>query len=203
MENEENENSSSRAPAHRDSDRAPTETHREGAYLRRLAETQAPVVVPGPEPDIEAQRSAPEPPQPDTVLKAANTQTRPEAAAELPFPFNTYFGPSDLDVRAEPSNDPLLSYPMVAYQRRLAGVVQFTLFINAQGGLDKVELIDATPPGHFEEAAWEAVNKLQFTPALKNGRPVKSRKTIDVVFDPNEDFSKPVAKQPDASVAEK
>jgi len=45
MENEENENSSSRAPAHRDSDRAPTETHREGAYLRRLAETQAPVVV--------------------------------------------------------------------------------------------------------------------------------------------------------------
>jgi protein TonB len=81
--------------------------------------------------------------------------------------------------------------------------VQFRLFINAQGELDKAELIDAKPRGIFEEAAWDAVKKLKFSPASKNGRPVKSQKTIDVVFDPNEDFSKQVAKRPDSSVTER
>ena len=163
--------------------------------IRHLApETEA--KVPAPVPDIEAQHLAIE-------STRSGTQTGPVGSRKQPLAIDNYFDASDLDVRAEPLNEVLLYYPMVAYYRRLAGTVQFRLFINAQGGLDKVEMIAATPPGIFEEAAWEAVNKLQFTPARKNGRPVKSQKTIDVVFDPNEDFSKPVATRPESSVAGK
>lgn len=139
-------------------------------------------------------------PPPPAPLRGAPREARPRS--EGPLRIDNYFHVSELDVRAEPINDVLLRYPWLEYKRRLAGVVRFTLFINAQGGLDKVQLVEGTPPGHFEEAALEAVTKLQFSPARKNGRPVKSQKTIDVVFDPSDDTAMP-AKQPDFSVAEK
>jgi len=141
------------------------------------------------------------------LVRAAPLQEPPRdnahPAPAQPFPFDTYFNIAEVDTRAEPINDVLLRYPWVEYQQRLTGVVRFALYINAQGTLDKVQLLEAVPPGHFEEAAWEAVKKLQFNPARRNGRPVKSQKTIDVIFDPNEDFSKPIATQPEPSVAGK
>jgi TonB family protein len=154
-------------------------------------ETAGPVVVPGSESDLEADPSAPAPPQTDVPQKTANTRNPPAAAVELPFPFDAYFSTREVDVGAEPSNEVLLRYPLIEYRQRLGGIVRITLLINEHGGLDKVTVVDAAPPGVFEEAALEAVNKLQFIPALKNGRPVKSRKTIEVVFDPSERFNQP------------
>jgi len=55
----------------------------------------------------------------------------------------------------------------------------------AEGKLDRVELLDATPKGIFENEALATVSKLYFYPATRYGRPVKSQKTIEVVFDPN------------------
>jgi TonB family protein len=118
-----------------------------------------------------------------------------------PIPIENYFSLDEVDVRAEPTNEVLLRYPWMEYKRRLRGVVSFRLYISAQGTLDKVELIEGVPPGHFEEAALEAVRQLQFSPARKNGRPVKSQKTIDVVFDPDESLDRVSATQPDPSAA--
>lgn len=145
-----------------------------------------PVEVPEPQPDIETQAPAKEPSSPAPGQEATTARTPPQAVVELPFPFDVYYSASEVDVRAQPANEVSLVYPWVEYKLRVSGVVQLTLLINEHGGLDKVTVIDATPPGVFEEAALAAVNKLQFTPALKNGQPVKSRKTIDVVFDPSE-----------------
>lgn len=176
--------------------------------IRHLA-AETDTKLPAPIPDIEAHRRALKPPPPprtdrqSTDTRKTTAPTESVGAIEQPLAIDNYFDARDLDVRAEPLNEVLLYYPMVAYYRRLSGIVQFRLFINAQGGLDKAEMIGATPPGTFEEAAWDAVKKLQFTPARKNGRAVKSQKTIDVVFDPNEDFSKQAAKRPDSSAAEK
>jgi protein TonB len=161
------------------------------ADLRYISpETTAPAIVAEPEPEIKAQTRAPEPSQPDRPQKRPR-QIPPEPAIKLPFPFDSYFSPREVDVGAEPSNEVLLRYPWIEYRQRLGGVVRITLLINEYGRLDKATMIDAAPPGHFEEAALEAVNKLQFTPARKNGRPVKSRKTIEVVFDPSEQFNHP------------
>jgi periplasmic protein TonB len=166
-------------------------------------ETPAPVTISGSQPEIESLGAVVALTQQTLLEETKSKASASSTVAERPFPFDTYFSIGDLDVKSEPLNEVLLRYPWVEYQQRLGGVVRFTLYINAHGGLDKIELIDATPPGHFEDAAWDAVKKLQFAPARKNGRPVKSQKTIDVVFDPNEDFTKPVAKQPNSSVAEK
>jgi TonB family protein len=154
-------------------------------------EITSPVAVPGPEPDIETRPPAKEPPPPNTGQKTTTVRTPPGAVVALPFPFDAYYSAHDVDVRAEPSNEVLLFYPLNAYKRRISGMVRVTLLINEFGGLDKVTVVDATPPGIFEEAALEAVNKLQFTAALKNGQQVKSRKTIEVVFDPSEQLSQP------------
>lgn len=111
------------------------------------------------------------------------------SAREAPFPGPSYF--DDVDVPAQPANDVLLRYPWIEYRQHLGGVVRIALLINEHGRLDKATVVDASPAGHFEEAAMEAVRKLQFTPALKRGQPVKSRKTIEVVFDPSEDLNQP------------
>ena len=110
---------------------------------------------------------------------------------QLDFPFDRYFAAKELDVRASQINDVQLIYPKQAYEMRIAGKVKLRIFINEQGGIDMTSILEATPPGVFEEAAFAAAQALQFTPALKNGREVKSQKTIEVVFNPYERISMP------------
>jgi hypothetical protein len=50
-------------------------------------------------------------------------------------------------------------------------------------------VLSAEPEGEFEEAALAAARQLVYDPALRNGRPVKSEKLIEVTFDPYEDKS--------------
>lgn len=158
------------------------------ANIQHIApEIAGPLTVPDTESEIKAQPADPPLLQPEkTQQKIADPVTAPEAAINLPLPLDAYFSADNVDTRAQPSNDVLLFYPLNAYKRKISGVVKVTLLINERGGLDKVIVADATPPGIFEEAALEAVGKLQFTPALRGGRQVKSRKTIEVVFDPSE-----------------
>jgi TonB family protein len=129
----------------------------------------------------------------------------PKQAVDLPVPFDRYLSVDEVDIRAEPANDVRLTYPVAAYVRRIPGVVQLNLFINEEGKLDRIDLIDATPKGIFEKDAIDTVSKLHFYPATRYGRPVKSQKTIEVVFDPNPmlDRAKPTPATPTPSAAEK
>ena len=126
-----------------------------------------------------------------------------DSALHASVPSGSYLGIRDVDVRADPLNEVLLHYPSGAYIRRISGVVRFKLFISVEGELDRAEQLAAEPPGIFEQSAWNAVKQLKFRPALKYGMPVKSEKTIDVVFDPYQGPSTPTEKQPDPSVVEK
>jgi len=136
-----------------------------------------------PKPVTELPRKSASPP---SHTKPAQHEIGSRPASAAPIPLENYFHMSEVDLRAEPINEVLLRYPWPAYRRGLSGTVRFRLFISAEGELDKVELLNAEPAGHFEEAALEAITKLRFNAARKNGRPVKSQKTIDVVFDPND-----------------
>jgi len=69
---------------------------------------------------------------------------------------------------------------------KLRGTVRLRLYISERGTVDRAQVVYAHPPGEFEEAALEAVRKLVYDPAIKNGRPVKSQKLIEVTFDPYE-----------------
>ena len=134
-------------------------------------------------PDIAVENLLPQVPNPVTAIE--RPPTTPNQAVDLPVPFDHYLSVAEVEVRAEPANDVPLSYPASAYMRRIAGVVRLKLFISEKGKLDRVELLDAAPKGIFENEALATVSKLYFYPATRYGRPVKSQKTIEVVFDPN------------------
>lgn len=114
-----------------------------------------------------------------------------KAAVQFDLPFDRYFTARELDVRANQINEVLLVYPKQAYEMRIGGKVTLRIFINEKGGIDMISMLAATPPGVFEETALAATQALQFSPALKNGRQVKSQKIIEVVFNPYETINIP------------
>lgn len=121
----------------------------------------------------------------------ASAAAAPEALIETRLPLDKYYNAREVDVRAEPLNEVDLVYPKIAYQNRTRGKVRLNLYLNQDGGIDKVDVVEAAPRGIFEEAALAATHALRFSPATKWGRPVKSRKTIEVVFDPYESINVP------------
>ncbi len=109
----------------------------------------------------------------------------------LNLPADIYFANSEVDVRAEPLEEVNLVYPLIAFQERQSGLVTIAIYVNERGGVDKTTIVDARPVGVFEEAALQAVAKLKFSPAIRNGKPVKNRKTIAINFDPYEKIYMP------------
>lgn len=139
----------------------------------------------------------PRPAGPETTREALpNGAQQPasavtEAPIQLALPLDRYYTAREIDIRAEPINEVDLVYPQLAYQRRIRGKVELRLFINERGAIDEISLVRATPAGTFEEAALAATLALQFKPAVKNGRNVKSQKTIEVEFDPYKSINTP------------
>lgn len=126
-----------------------------------------------------------------TDTRQPNTAAQPVAGPDLRFSADNYLTAGELDVRAEPLNEVDLVYPQLAYQMRTRGKVMLRLLINEHGGIDQVSVLDSEPRGTFEEAALAATWALRFSPAKKNGRNVKSQKTVEVTFDPYERIGTP------------
>jgi TonB family protein len=91
-----------------------------------------------------------------------------------------------VDAPARARNMVPLVYPQNPLIWKLAGKVRLRLLINELGAVDAAEVVSAEPEGEFEEAALAAARRLVYDPALRNGRPVKSEKFIEVTFDPQE-----------------
>lgn len=160
-----------------------------------------PPEVPETAPDVAVENPLPQTPNPVQEIERAPVTAK--QAVDLPVPLDRYLSIDEVDIRAEPANDAPLSYPVAAYVRRIPGVVRLTLFISETGKLDRVDLIDASPKGVFEKDAIDTVSKLHFHPATRYGRPVKSQKTIEVVFDPSPNPAMPGTTTPTPSAAEK
>lgn len=120
-----------------------------------------------------------------------NTAAEPVAGPDLRLVPDQYYTSRELDVRAEPLNDISLVYPQLAYQKRMRGMVVLRMLINERGGIDDVAVLESEPYGIFEEAAAGAARAMRFSPAIRNGRPVKSQKTVEVPFDPYESIRIP------------
>ena len=162
---------------------------------------------------LQAQLRAEAPDKPATVaMEGATAQIDPPAAAPdnkvaeiqaaairqpvetqrvLNLPADIYYANNEVDVRAEPLEEVSLIYPVIPYQQRLAGSVKLNIYVNERGGIDKTVVVESKPSGIFDEAALQAVAALKFSPAIKNGKPVKNHKTIAVNFDPYEKINTP------------
>ena len=113
----------------------------------------------------------------------------PPSAQSVPAPLaraspQRYLRSSEVDERAVPLEMAPLLYPKTAYINRIRGMVRVRVYISAAGRVDKAEVVEAAPKGHFEEAAIDAVQRTTFTAARKAGRAVPSQKLVEVEFDP-------------------
>jgi periplasmic protein TonB len=76
---------------------------------------------------------------------------------------------------------PKPTYPPLAKQARISGVVHLHAFISKEGTIQSLSVI---PPAHplLAPAALEAVRRWRYKPTLLNGEPVEVETTIDVSF---------------------
>lgn len=139
-----------------------------------------PVVEPVAAAPAQAAPAAAPQPAPDAAPAAA----APEPAAALTSAVDlTYYSAREVDVhpRALGKVEPI--YPSVADRDRVSGKLLLQLKLQANGRVSDIEVLSATPSGVFEESALQAFRQARFSPAQKNGRPVRALVQIEVVYD--------------------
>ena len=63
-------------------------------------------------------------------------------------------------------------YPADAKDQKVEGYVRVAYDVSVDGSVTNVRVVDANPPGVFDEAAVAAVRGWRFHPAISNGKPV-------------------------------
>jgi TonB family protein len=116
------------------------------------------------------------------LAEPAKPKPREARAARKGLP--RYLASSELDERATPLELAPLLYPERALLNRIGGTVRVRVFISRAGSVDRAEIVAASPAGHFEAAALEAVRRSSFSAGRKDGQAVPSQKVIEVNFDP-------------------
>lgn len=147
------------------------------ASLQVRLDTQPESAVQEPAPVELAARgsSTPRPRAPD-----ASTGAAPARGITAP---PRYFKSSELDERAAPIHQPPLVFPEHLWINRLRGRVLARVFISDDGAVDSVTILESTM-ADFEQPAVDAVRGMRFRAGVKDGRPVRSQKTIEIEFDP-------------------
>lgn len=89
-----------------------------------------------------------------------------------------------VDSRPQPRLTTPIEVPPAARARNLSGRVVLSLLIGADGRVKAVKVLQADPPGVFEDAAISAVRGWEFTPATYRDRPVEVWASLPIEFQP-------------------
>lgn len=133
----------------------------------------------------EAAKQTPEPAAP-AQSQAESAQSDSSVLPSLNVPLvedPVYYPAKQLDVLPVARQHIMPDYPDEAVRHNINGSVKLLLLIDATGLVVDVSVVEATPPGYFEDAAVKAFQNAKFTPAEKNGKKVRSRVMIQVSFD--------------------
>jgi len=95
-----------------------------------------------------------------------------------------YFPANEVDRKAFPLRRIDLDFPETREGVDYFGTLRLDVLINERGGVDRVEVIEATVPPAFRDMAVRAFATARFEPAVKDGRKVKSVKRVEVRFAP-------------------
>lgn len=130
----------------------------------------------------------------DTPPDAAATpeQSRATPDVELPLPEDAHwYTAQDLDQYPRPLVPLQLRPPADAGE--VAGEVVVLLAIDASGRLVERKVVDAQPPATFDAVALAAFDGVAFAPALREGRPVRSRMLVKLRFSAAPEAAREVA----------
>lgn len=87
-----------------------------------------------------------------------------------------------VDQKPVAQNAPPPPYPERAKQREIEGQVRVSVLVGANGEVRRLKVLEASPPGVFEEAVRNTVSNWTFRPATYNGEPVETWVTIPIPF---------------------
>ena len=122
------------------------------------------------------------------VEKSAGIEAREaQSGSSMPTPVRWYRN-SEVDTPATPLSRGPLVFPEHAYVSKLRGTVKARIYIDEEGRVVSVDIVEVKPHGGiFEEAALEALRQVLYSPALLASQPVKTQKLIEVTFNPYEE----------------
>ena len=142
------------------------------------AEPEAPVLPASRPASRESPATAAEP-VPITAPAASAATAAANRPPEIAAP-NSALGDSSRPPR--PLGEIVPAYPEAADGKH--GRVVLQLSIDEQGRVVRADVLNAVPPGYFEDSARAAFLAARFEPALRNGTPVRSQITIEVDYEP-------------------
>jgi hypothetical protein len=107
-----------------------------------------------------------------------------DAAVELDTQLlSQYYSAREVDERATALEEVPLFNPLYGPGSGSTAKVVLLLLINENGGVDSVATLEARPKGGgFDRIARAAFGAIRFSPALKDGKPVKSQKVVEVIY---------------------
>lgn len=161
---------------------------------------------------LQAQTEAARPRVPPPVATDIQTSPAPSAPASLvvsaaapPAVLNWwqyaapdfgYLSARDLDLQPEPLERDDFLDELGQQAPKVAGQVRVRIYINESGGVDRLEILEATPPGLFEAVTMQMLYPLRFSSAQKDGRPVKSFKEVVLDFEQAGERARPLPPVP-------
>lgn len=166
----------------------------ESRSVMMASEAPSSISIPVPTPPLAAPKAEATPPAPQAASAASkapatgptSTAVGPADASALPsLPLGidtTWYQARNVDVHPKAIRRVEPDYPPEARRRNLDGTLKLMLKIDDLGRVQSAEVVEANPPGVFEEAALEAFRKARFHPAMKDGRPVRYEAYIRVDF---------------------
>ena len=94
--------------------------------------------------------------------------------------FRELFG--ERDVGPSPMLAPLAEIPALELSRDVRGIVQLEVLVDAAGSISNVRVIDASPPGLYEQQAIAEVQTRRYEPEYVDGQAVATRRLEIVDF---------------------
>ena len=76
-------------------------------------------------------------------------------------------------------------YPSAAKKEGIAGSVDLDVTVSAQGVVQDVSVVQASPPELFEKSALAAVRKWKYDPRFVDGLPSQAHLKVHLDFGPN------------------
>jgi hypothetical protein len=98
--------------------------------------------------------------------------------------YTHYFAASWLGARAYPLRRIDLELPQTKNGIEYYGKVRLKVYINADGGVDRVDATESTVPAQFRDDAVKAFSEARWEPGRIWGIRVKSLKLIEIDFEP-------------------
>lgn len=116
--------------------------------------------------------------------QAAPPPPSPLPAIDIPLVEDpTYYTAKQVDVHPAATKPIRPEFPDVVAEAGVEGFVTLRLLIDDAGVVREISVVEAQPPETFEAAAMDAFRNARFSPAQRNGRPVKSDVLIKVTFE--------------------